>query len=138
MGWHCPKGSPVSRGGNCRNENPATAEQIDVLILLQLGVPREAIEFFGERSTSTHDEAISLKEWATTHQISRIIVPAEVFFARRARWVLRHAFIGTNIRVDVPSFDPPLAYSRVEWWKSGGRSTFPTEIVKYLYYRLRY
>jgi uncharacterized SAM-binding protein YcdF (DUF218 family) len=120
------------------NEKQATAEQIDVRVLLQLGVPHNAIEFFGHGSTSTHDEALTLKEWATRHQVSRLIVPAEVFFARRARWVLRQAFLKTNIRVEVPSFDPPLAYSRLEWWKSGGWRTFPIEIIKYLYYRVRY
>jgi uncharacterized SAM-binding protein YcdF (DUF218 family) len=120
------------------NEKQATAEQIDVRVLLQLGVPHNAIEFFGQGSTSTHDEALTLKEWATRHQVSRLIVPAEVFFARRARWVLRQAFLKTNIRVEVPSFDPPLAYSRLEWWKSGGWRTFPIEIIKYLYYRVRY
>jgi uncharacterized SAM-binding protein YcdF (DUF218 family) len=110
----------------------------NVKILQKLGVPDNAIEYFGKGSENTWQEAVALKEWTKQHPISTVIIPAEVFFARRARWVFRGEFSGTGIRIEVPSFDPPHAYSRAGWWKTGGWSTFPSEVIKYVYYRLRY
>jgi len=111
---------------------------LDLAVLRKLGVPDAAIEFFGNGSKNTWDEAVALKEWTKQHPTSALIIPAEVFFARRARWIFRREFSGTGVRIEVPSFDPPHAYSRAGWWKTGGWSTFPIEVIKYFYYRLRY
>src|SRR3974390_440773 len=35
------------------------------------------------------------------------------------------------------SYEPPHAYSRSGWWKTGGWTVFPTEVLKYFYYRAR-
>ena len=126
----------VSQAGDLTNGNSDTA--LNVKILRKLGVPDSAIEVFGKVSGNTWDEALALKEWTKQHPTSAIIIPTEVFFARRARWVFRREFSETGIRIEVPSFDPPHAYSRVGWWKSGGWSAFPNEVIKYVYYRLRY
>jgi uncharacterized SAM-binding protein YcdF (DUF218 family) len=111
---------------------------LNVKILGKLGVPGSAIEFFGVGSQNTEDEAVALKDWTKQHRTSALIIPVEVFFARRARWVFQHEFSGTGVRIEVPSFDPPHAYSRARWWKSGGWSVFPREVIKYFYYRARY
>jgi hypothetical protein len=59
-----------------------------------------------------------------------MIVPTEIFSARRVRWMLhRH------------DYDPrprPGRYRR-DWWQSDrGISAFWREILKYVYYRVRY
>jgi uncharacterized SAM-binding protein YcdF (DUF218 family) len=126
----------VSRDGRVRSET-GDAER-NVKILRKLKVPDRAIEFFGNGSKDTWDEAVALRNWTNQHGTSALIIPVEVFFARRARWVFRFAFSGTDIRIEVPSYDPPFAYSRVGWWKTGGWSVFPTEVLKYFYYRVRY
>jgi uncharacterized SAM-binding protein YcdF (DUF218 family) len=127
--------SQVEDDGPTKTNNDT---ELNVKILRKLGVPDSAIGFFGKGSKNAWEEAVALKGWTKLHPTSVLIVPVEVFFARRARWVFRREFSGTGIYVEVPSYDPPHAYSRVGWWKSGGWSAFPEEVIKYVYYRLRY
>ena len=113
--------------------------ELNLSILRKLGVPDSAIELFGSGSKNTWDEVVALRDWTKMHTTSVLIVPAEVFFARRLRWVLQHEFLETGVRIQVPSFDPPNGYRRKEWWKTGGGPiTFRNEVLKYLYYRLKY
>jgi hypothetical protein len=108
------------------------------LLLLKLGVPDTAIEMFGQANRSTKDEASALRHWADEHPVSRIIVPTEIFAARRVRWIFDREFAGSTVHIEVPSFEPP-DYTRVEWWKTEvGLITFQNEVLKYLYYRLKY
>ncbi|HYK50459.1 MAG TPA: YdcF family protein [Terriglobales bacterium] len=114
-------------------------DELNLRILRKLGVPDSAIERFGNGSRNTWDEAVALRGWTKQHSTSALIIPTEVFFARRARWVFNRHFSGTGIRIEVPSFDPPNGYSRANWWKTeGGFITFQNEVLKYLYYRLKY
>jgi uncharacterized SAM-binding protein YcdF (DUF218 family) len=128
----------VSQDGRAKIGTLTGDTELNVKILRKLGVPDRAIEFFGKGSKNTWDEAIALKNWTKQHPTSALIIPAEVFFARRAQWIFRREFSGTHIRIEVPSYDPPHAYSRAGWWKTGGWSTFPSEVLKYAYYRLMY
>ena len=108
-------------------------------ILLKLGVPDSAIVTFGTANKNTWEEAVALKGWADRNAVSVLIIPTEVFSARRVRWTFRRAFAGTAVRIEVPSFDPPTEYTRTEWWKSEeGVIAFQNEVLKYLYYRLNY
>jgi uncharacterized SAM-binding protein YcdF (DUF218 family) len=106
-------------------------------VLLKLGVPDGAIEIFGTENTSTEDEARALKYWATQNGASILIVPAEIFSARRVRWIFRREFCGTTVHVEVPSVDDTI--TRAGWWRShAGLVAFQTEVLKYIYYRLKY
>jgi hypothetical protein len=110
-----------------------------LMVLRKLGVPDSAIELFGNENKNTYDEAVALRGWSERHATSALIIPVEVFFARRARWILQREFSGTAVRIEVPSFDPPRGYSRAEWWKTEvGVITFQNELLKYIYYRLKY
>ena len=112
---------------------------LNLSILRKLGVPDSAIERFGKGSKNTWDEVVALRDWTKMHATSVLIVPAEVFLARRLRWVLQQEFLGTGVRIEVPSFDPPNGYRRKEWWETGGGPiTFRNEVLKYFYYRLKY
>jgi hypothetical protein len=107
-------------------------------VLLQLGVPDTAIGTFGIASKNTGDEAIALRDWADRNAASVIIIPTEIFAARRVRWVFQQEFSGKAVRIEVPSFEPEN-YTRAEWWKTEqGLIAFETEIIKYVYYRLKY
>jgi uncharacterized SAM-binding protein YcdF (DUF218 family) len=107
-------------------------------VLLRLGVPENAIETFGRANKSTKDEAVALREWVARHGASSIIVPTEVFAARRVRWVFNREFAGRGIRIQVLSLEPP-DYTRREWWRTAaGLITFQNEVIKYIYYRLEY
>ena len=107
-------------------------------ILLKLGVPADAIETFGSANRSTKDEAVALVKWAQGHAARTVIIPTEIFVARRVRWIFRKEFAELPIRVEVPSFNPP-DYTRSNWWTTDrGIVEFQNEILKYIYYRLKY
>jgi hypothetical protein len=106
-------------------------------VLLKLGVPNAAIEMFGQVNWNTKEEAIGLRDWANRHVVLRMVIPTEIFAARRLRWIFDRAFAGSSVRLEVPTFEP--GYSRAEWWKTeAGIVAFQNEIMKYLYYRLKY
>jgi uncharacterized SAM-binding protein YcdF (DUF218 family) len=108
------------------------------MVLLKLGVPEAAIGMFGETNQSTKDEALALKDWAERNGVSRIIVPTEVFSARRVRWIFDREFAGSSVAIEIAAFESP-DYTRAEWWKStAGMIAFQNEIMKYFYYRFEY
>jgi uncharacterized SAM-binding protein YcdF (DUF218 family) len=112
--------------------------QLNRTVLLKLGVPDTAIEMFGQANGSTRDEAVALRVWADRNGISRIIIPTEIFSARRVRWIFDREFAGSPVAVEIAASEPPN-YSHSEWWKSAGALiTFQNEFMKYLYYRLEY
>ncbi len=107
-------------------------------VLLRLGVPETAIETFGTANKNTKDEAGALRIWVEHHHPSALIVPLEIFTARRVRWMFDREFSGQPIRIEVPAFDPPN-YARTNWWHNEyGIIAFQNEILKYIYYRLKY
>jgi uncharacterized SAM-binding protein YcdF (DUF218 family) len=107
-------------------------------VLMKLGVPDKAIEVFGQANKSTRDEAVALREWVDRHGASTIIIPTEAFVTRRVRWTFEREFAGRNVRIEVPSYEA-AEYTRAAWWKSpAGLIAFQNEIIKYIYYRLKY
>ena len=112
--------------------------ELNRMVLLKLGVPEGAIGMFGKQNKSTRDEAVALRDWAEQHGVSTIIVPTEIFAARRVRWIFNHEFAGSSMRLQIPSFEPP-EYTGAEWWKTeAGMIAFQNEVMKYLYYRFKY
>jgi uncharacterized SAM-binding protein YcdF (DUF218 family) len=106
-------------------------------VLRKLGIPESAIETFGAGSLNTHDEAFALRAWAEAAGAHSIIVPTEIFSARRLRWMLHRAF-DDSVRVMVPALDPS-EYRRDEWWMNEQAIVaFQNEVLKYVYYRLKY
>jgi uncharacterized SAM-binding protein YcdF (DUF218 family) len=111
--------------------------ELNRMVLLKLGVPDAAIEMLGQENRSTMDEAVTLRDWANRHGVSRIVIPIEIFAARRLRWIFDREFAGSPVRIEIPAFE--WGYTRAEWWKTeAGMIAFQNEIMKYLYYRLKY
>ena len=107
-------------------------------ILLKLGVPAGAIGTFEAVSKNTRGEAVALRKWAEQNGASAFIIPSEIFPARRVRWIFRREFSGTAVRIEVPSVESP-DYTRWDWWKTEhGLVAFQNEVLKYIYYRLKY
>jgi len=103
-------------------------------VLLKLGVPPTAIETFGTANKDTKDEATALRAWAALHHPAALIIPMDIFAARRVRWMFDREFSGQNVKIEVPSYDPPN-YSRTNWWHNDwGIITFQNEVLKYIYY----
>jgi uncharacterized SAM-binding protein YcdF (DUF218 family) len=107
-------------------------------VLLKLGVPENAIEIFGTGLTNTYEEAVALREWAARNNARNIIVPTEIFSTRRLRWLLKHELAGSGTHIDVPALDDPNC-TPADWWKNEkGVIAFQNEVIKYVYYRVRY
>ena len=112
--------------------------ELNRMLLVKLGVPETDIEMFGQGNRNTMDEALALRDWAEQRRVSQIIVPTEIFAARRVRWIFYREFAGRDVHIEIPSFEPP-DYTGAEWWKTeAGMIAFQNEIMKYLYYRLKY
>lgn len=128
------------------NIGSSPAERLGVLsshvernrrVLLRLGVPEGAIQTFGENLSNTYEEAGALRDWAQRTGARSVIVPTEIFSARRVRWTLHHQFKDAAV-VRVPALDPP-DYGREDWWRrETGVIGFQNEVIKYLYYRIKY
>lgn len=124
--------SPAERLGVLKSHVAANIE-----VLNTLGVPADAIEAFGSQLTDTYSEANALHEWALRSGARTIMVPTDIFTTRRLRWTLRRVF-GDDAVVLVPAIDP-LDYKRDDWWQSeAGVIAFQNEVVKYVYYRVKY
>jgi len=124
--------TPAERLGVLKSHVRANGE-----VLQKLGVPVAAIEPFGDHLTDTFAEATALHEWAVRNGAHRIIVPTDMFATRRLRWTLHHVF-GNDAVTLVPAINPP-EYQRDKWWQNErGVISFQNEVMKYLYYRLKY
>jgi uncharacterized SAM-binding protein YcdF (DUF218 family) len=123
---------PAENIGAMPSEVEATRD-----ILLKLGVPSGAIETFGSDLSNTHEEALALRAWAERTGARSIIVPTEIFSARRVRWTLDRVF-GNHVLIRVPALDP-ATYRCGDWWRhEEGVISFQNEVIKYIYYRIRY
>jgi uncharacterized SAM-binding protein YcdF (DUF218 family) len=107
-------------------------------VLLKLGVPDSIIETFGSGLSSTREEALALRQWADKTGARSIIVPTEPFSTRRVRWMLKRAFAGAQVRVQVAMVGS-AEYTPADWWQhEEGVIAFQSEVIKYVYYRLKY
>ena len=107
-------------------------------VLLKLGVPEEAIIGFGSDVSSTFEESRALAVWAKDTGAHTIIVPTELFPSRRQRWILNHELgpVGAHVIIDAHK---PLEYDVDDWWQhEEGLIDFQNEVIKYVYYRLKY
>jgi uncharacterized SAM-binding protein YcdF (DUF218 family) len=106
--------------------------------LLKLGVPATAIQSFGTASANTRDEALAIKSWIARNGAANIVIPSEIFSARRVQWIFQRELADISVAIEVGAFDPP-EYSWDDWWTTeNGVFAFQSELLKYVYYRLRY
>ena len=107
-------------------------------VLLKSGVPKSAIGTVGKQVSSTHDEALALRDWVRASGARKVIVPTDLFHTRRVNWVFRKALEGTGAEIRVRALDP-LKYNSRNWWQQeDGLVDFQREILKFAYYLIRY
>ena len=115
-----------------------TDSELSRTALLKSRVPPAAIEYFGNANSNTRNEAVAIRQWAERNAASAFIIPTEMFSARRVRWIFQRELSGRGVTIEVPSFEP-LSYTRGKWWKAElGVIAFQNELIKYIYYRLKY
>jgi hypothetical protein len=92
---------------------------------------------FGDDVSNTHQEVTALKEWAVRNSAHSIIVPTEAFSSRGVRWILEHKMADTGVKTQVAALDP-TDYRRDQLWRTEqGVLNFQSEVIKYVYYRLK-
>ncbi len=104
------------------------------------GVPREAIHEipFPGGVTSTRDEAQAFRTWLRGHPASSVLVVTNAIHTRRARWIFRREFRGSDIRISFFAV-PDRRYSVDRWWDNEhGFLGVYNEYLKLAYYWLRY
>jgi uncharacterized SAM-binding protein YcdF (DUF218 family) len=108
-------------------------------LLLKLGVPAEAIVEFGDKLSSTYEEARAVLEWAKSGRAKSVIIPTELFPTRRVRWTFRREVAPAGVRIIVDAIIKPPGYGVENWWKhESGLKDFKNEVIKFAYYRLKY
>jgi uncharacterized SAM-binding protein YcdF (DUF218 family) len=106
--------------------------------LRRYGVPDEAVETFGADNKNTRDEAAALRDWSDRNVTTSFIIPTEFLFSRRVRWIFNHEFFGRNVRIAILPFET-AHYNHKDWWKTDeGRRAFKLELLKLVYYHIRY
>jgi uncharacterized SAM-binding protein YcdF (DUF218 family) len=127
------RGGPVEKLGLL----PSEAE-LDRQILLKLGVPPEAITVIGSNLTTTYEESLALAEWAKRTGAKRIIIPTEIFPSRRVHWIFNHQLRPLGVTPIVVAYSHQN-YTTNDWWHvHDGVIDFQNEILKDVYYHLRY
>jgi uncharacterized SAM-binding protein YcdF (DUF218 family) len=108
------------------------------LLLISNGVPPAAITPLGTNVTNTREEALALKSWLAENKARSVIIPTDLFHTRRARWIFLRTLRGNGVRVEMEAVTPSR-YAATNWWqREQGLIDFQNEIVKSLYYRLKY
>lgn len=116
----------------------ASETEVNLAVLAQLGVPPDRIGTFGTSVTSTRDEAASLREWAQTNRITSVVIPTDPFHTRRVKWIFERQLAGTGVTVFVKAVPHPDHQVERWWTNETGFLTFQNELLKSLYYRLKY
>jgi len=107
-------------------------------VLLKQEVPDSACITVGHGVASTYDESRTVRAWLVTNHASRIIIPTDLFHTRRVRWLFHKELKGTGTTVTVRAV-APTEYSASNWWThEEGLIAFQNEVIKDLYYHLKY
>ena len=122
-----------------KQQNPLYVESASEK-LQSLGVPAERIEILWEASSGTHDEALRLREYASTRKLRSLLVVTSAYHSRRALWTLNKVFDGTGIRVGMSPVEPgKQSPTPGTWWLHfRGWKMVPLEYLKMIYYRFQY
>jgi uncharacterized SAM-binding protein YcdF (DUF218 family) len=105
-------------------------------VLRRAGVPPDKIELLPEPISGTYEEAVLLREYATTHHLQSLIVVTSAYHSRRALWTLRRVFEGTGISLGMePVPTGQQTPSPALWWiHRRAWAWIPGEYVKAVYY----
>ena len=104
------------------------------------GVPEANIEMLAQAVSSTHEEAVLLRDYARARGLRSVLVVTSAYHSRRALWTWRNVFEGSDIQIGVETVapgnqTPPPA----TWWlHARGWPAVAGEYLKLIYYRFHY
>lgn len=116
----------------------ALHNEINQAVLIKRGVPGSAIVLIGKDIINTRDEAAAVGDWATANGAKKIILVTEKIPSRRVKWVFTRALGRIGVKTIVYTV-PELDFDYRRWWEDErGIIGFQNEVMKYIYYRLKY
>ena len=108
--------------------------------LVKRGVPESKIQVVSNIALGTYEESLGLRDYATTHNLRRLLVVTSAYHSRRALWSMRRACEGSGIEIGIDS--PPPGWQTPSpstwWWHRWGWKVVAGEYGKIIYYRMRY
>ena len=108
--------------------------------LVKRGVPESKIQVVSNIALGTYEESLGLREYATAHNLKRLLVVTSAYHSRRALWSMRHACEGSGIEIGIDS--PPPGWQTPSpstwWWHRWGWKVVAGEYGKLIYYQMRY
>lgn len=108
--------------------------------LQKRGVPESKIHVVSNIALGTYEESLGLRDYATAHNLKRLLVVTSAYHSRRALWSMRHACEGSGIEIGIDS--PPPGWQTPSpstwWWHRWGWKVVAGEYGKLIYYRMRY
>jgi len=114
--------------------------QLSTRRLEQQGVPADRIQLAPGQALGTYEESLLVRDYATAHNLKRLLIVTSGYHSRRALWSMRRACESGGIKVGIDSAPPgwqtpsPWAWWRKRWgWKIVGG-----EYVKMIYYWVKY
>jgi len=129
----------ISGWDNREERNPLYYE-LSARQLQQQGVPVDRIQLAPGLALGTYEESLMVRDYATAHNLKRLLIVTSAYHSRRALWSMRRACEGSGIEVGINSAPPgwqtpsPWAWWRKRWgWKLVGG-----EYVKMIYYWVKY
>ncbi len=122
-----------------QQRNPLFVERESEALQLA-GIPAAAIEVLPQPVSSTYEEAVRLRDYATTQGLRSVLIVTSAYHSRRALWTMRRVFEGSGVEVGVAI--APIGEqspSSATWWlHPGGWRMIAGEYVKLVYYWLHY
>ncbi|MGB7925865.1 MAG: YdcF family protein [Pyrinomonadaceae bacterium] len=108
--------------------------------LRRMGVPSDRVEIITQPVSSTHEEAVRLREYAVAHNLGSMLVVSNAYQSRRALWTLRRVFEGSNVdvRLDAHPTGEQTPSPATWWWHRLGWQLVPGEYLKMAYYLMHY
>jgi uncharacterized SAM-binding protein YcdF (DUF218 family) len=104
--------------------------------LRRVGVPDDEIERLPQTVSSTHDEALLLREYAEAHGLHSLLIVTSAYHSRRALWTFRKVFEGSGINIGLASVLPGERTPQpATWWLHlRGWQEVAGEYLKLIYY----
>lgn len=109
-------------------------------MLREFGVPASAITVLPGNVTSTRDEALRIKrEWEAAGKAWKgVTIVTTSFHTARARWIFRRTFDDPGVTFHMAAADHPK-FNDDNWYKNeDGLIHYLNELIKTVFYRLRY
>lgn len=115
-----------------------TEQELTRRVLVRCGVRPDRMVEIGDDVASSRDEALAVREWVRRSGARRLILLTDPFHTRRVRWLYRKELEGTGVSITT-MVAPHPRYTPANWWRhEEGLIDFQNEVVKFLYYFLKY